>query len=72
MTQSGTPVTIEPARFTVPDGGSGVMPLTITATTAGRTDLWLLMADPAGRPHVRRPVGVVVADNDRWHFEKDG
>ncbi len=69
VTQTGSKLSVQPARFTVPDGG-GVLPLTITASTAGRTTLWLRMTNPAGKPQLARPVGVVVADSDQWHFDK--
>ncbi len=69
VTQTGSKVTVQPARFTVPDGG-GVLPLTITADTAGRTTLWLRMTNPAGKPQLARPVGVVVADGARWHVDQ--
>lgn|GEM_PF-5298278 len=69
LTQTGSTVAVQPARFRVPDGG-GVLPLTITAAKAGRTTLWLRMTNTAGREQLARQVGVVVADSRSWHFDK--
>lgn len=66
--QSGSPVTVQPARYTVPEGG-GVLPVTITATASGTTTLRLQIANPAGKPQLLRTVAAVVADDTGWHFE---
>jgi hypothetical protein len=66
---SGGPLSVEPVRFTVPQGG-GVLPVTITATARGSTTLWLRLDSTAGKPEVQRSAALVVADGERWHFEK--
>ena len=68
--QSGAQLTVEPAEQTAPPGG-GVMPVSITATASGRTELTLQVISPySGQQQVRRLVVAVVADPAHWHFKE--
>jgi hypothetical protein len=68
VVQSGSPLTVQPARITLPEGG-GVLPVTVTATAEGTTTLRLQMVTRTGKPQLLRTVALVVADSERWHFE---
>jgi hypothetical protein len=68
---SSEQLTIRPARLTVPDGG-GVLPVSVTATATGRTEVTVLVVNPSGKQQLSRIVAAVVADQAHWHFEKDG
>jgi hypothetical protein len=67
--QAGSPLTVQPARFTVPQGG-GVLPVTLTVTASGTTTLGLRVVSPAGKWQLLRTVALVVADGERWHLER--
>jgi hypothetical protein len=68
--QSGAQLTIEPAEQTAPPGG-GVMPVSITATASGKTELTLQVISPySGQQQVRRLIVAVMADRAHWHFQK--
>ena len=69
VVQAGSPLTVRPARFTVPEGG-GVLPVTVTATASGTTTLRLRVVSPAGKRELLRTVAVVVADGERWHLKR--
>jgi hypothetical protein len=68
LIQSGSPLILQPTRFTVPEGG-GVLPVTVTATANGTTNLLLKIDTTTGKPQLLRTVARVVADAGRWHFE---
>jgi hypothetical protein len=70
--QSGSPLSVQPTRFPGPEL-SAVYPVTVTATASGTTTLQLRVdRTPAGKPEVLRTVALVVADDERWHFERAG
>src|SRR5690348_11092200 len=61
LLQSGGQVTVQPAEQTVPP--SGVLPVSITATASGKTELILQVFGRSERPEISRPVVYVVADH---------
>jgi hypothetical protein len=71
LTSSGGSLTVQPARFAVPDGG-GVVPVSITVTASGNSTLLLRLFDRKGNEDMNRAVAMVVADDRRWHFQRAG
>jgi hypothetical protein len=69
LEQTGSQLTIQPSRFTVPLGG-GVLPFSITATAKGKTTLWFRVVNAAGERQLYRDVAEVVADGKHWHFKR--